>query len=100
MDEESEANGTITFELLYQTANLTYKVDAENDTAVVIVTDNDGGQILPQINISAEDSIVEGEEITFVLRATTIDNVPLTADLSISLRITQTGSFLAKGCRY
>ena len=63
---------------------------------MVIVIDNDGGQILPQINISAEDSVVEGEEITFVLRATTIDNVPLTADLSISLRITQTGSFLAK----
>ena len=96
MDDEAEPNGIITFELLYETADLTYRIKAENDTAEVTVTDNDGGQNLPLINISVDDSVVEGEDITFTLTATTIDNVPLTADLTIVLSVTQTGSFLAK----
>ena len=92
-DDTSEPRGTITLKLLYETANLTYQIDANNNSAEIIITDNNGGETLPQINISAEDSIVEGEEIIFVLTAT-MSNTPLTTDLPIVLSITQTGSFL------
>ena len=88
-------NGIITFKLLYETSDLTYQIDADNATAEITVTDNDGGQTLPQINISAEDSIVEGEEIIFRLTATPIDGMPLTTDLSVVINISQTGNFLA-----
>ena len=93
-DSDSEPRGTITFKLLYETADLTYLIDTDNSTAEVVVTDDEGG-IFPQINISAEDSVVEGEDIIFTLTATTMDGSLLTTELVFNLILTQTGSFLA-----
>ena len=93
-DDDSEPRGTITFKLLYETADLTYLIDTDNNTAEVVVTDDEGG-IFPQINITAEDSVVEGEDIIFTLTATTMDGSLLTTELVFNLILTQTGSFLA-----
>ena len=92
-DDDRESRGIITFKLHYETANLTYRIDADMDTAEISVLDDDGGEELPKINISAEDSVVEGEDITFTL--TTDPNATIPASgLTIFISITQTGNYL------
>ena len=92
-DMVTESRGNITFKLHYETANLTYRIDVENDTAEISVLDDDGGEELPKINISAEDSVVEGEKIIFTLMADPNATLP-SSELTIILNITEIGNYL------
>ena len=91
-DGVEEDAGVITFKILYETSNFTYRVDAENSSAEVFVIDDDNP--LPRIDISAEDSVIEGEEITFTLTATLMENATITTPLTIILEISQVGDYL------
>ena len=92
-DDDIEGKGIITFKLHYETADLTYRIKANMDTAEISVLDDDGGENLPKINISAEDSVVEGEDIIFILTADPNATIPATG-LTIFVSITQTGNYL------
>ena len=92
-DEDIEGKGIITFEILYQTDNLTYRLEENNSLAEIGVTDNNGGDDLPKINISAENSVVEGEEIIFTLTANPDATIPATG-LNIKLSINEIGNYL------
>ena len=92
-DNVTESRGNITLTLYYERENLTYRIDADNDSAEISVLDDDGGENLPKINISAEDSVVEGEEIIFTLTADPSATLP-SSELTIILNITQIGNYL------
>ncbi len=92
-DMVPESRGNITFKLISETENLTYQITAGMDTAEISVLDDDGGEELPKINISAEDSVVEGEKIIFTLTADSNATIPA-AGLTIFVSITQTGNYL------
>ena len=94
-DDEEEDAGVITFKILYEISNFTYRVDAENSFAEVFVIDNDN--LFPRIDISAEDSVIEGEEITFTLTATLMENATIMTPLTIILEISQVGDYLTNG---
>ena len=92
-DNVTESRGNITLTIYYERENLTYRIDADNDSAEISVLDDDGGEDLPKINISAEDSVVEGEEIIFTLTADPSATLP-SSELTIILNITQIGNYL------
>ena len=91
-DDDEEDAGVITFKILYEASDFTYRVDAENSSVEVFVIDDDNP--LPRIDISAEDSVVEGDEITFTLTATLMENATITTPLTVILEISQVGDYL------
>ena len=90
-----EGKGIITFEILSEMTNFTYRINEDSRRAEVRVTDDDGGETLPQINISSmEEMVIEGEDIVFTLTRTLNSTTASPSELTIFLNIDQTGDFL------
>ncbi len=85
-DTVGEANGAVTATVGTGTG---YHVHATDSSAGVTVNDDD----LPVVSISGGGAVTEGGDATFTVTA---DPAPASA-LTVSLTVTQTGSFVAPG---
>ena len=88
-DGTDEPNGTVTATLAAGTG---YTLDAANASASVVVNDNDGPPpVVPEVSISGDAAVSEGGDAVFRISASPAP----AAALTVSLTITQTGSFVA-----
>ena len=87
-DRADDADGPVTVTISTGTG---YTVSADSGSAEVNVSDNDPPAGTPVVSIVAGSDIQEGADVTFTVTA----NPPPSADLAVSVTISQTGEFVA-----
>ena len=92
-DENIDAAGLIEVTLvLSDSGTYTYRIDKANASAIGIVRDDDGGGVLPQVNVTAGPDVNPSEPAEFSLIVEGI----FSSALSVEIRITHTGDFFVE----